>query len=356
MGAPTKRDRGELREGVTRWLRAGADPVPGADRRAAAALEVRAVAHAEAGMANETVVVELGPAHPGIVLRLPPVHPMFPTYDLARQARVQNEVAAAGIPAPAPAVFVPDPQWIGTPFLVMPRVDGLIPGPAPVFDAAVTGAPRERQRHFVDGLIDMLAQLHAVDWAAHGLGGVVPGPAVEDALDHWAAYVAWAGEGDPLPVLTEGLAWCADHRPPDDHEPAVLLWGDARLGNLVFDDRGDVHAVLDWDLATLGPADMDLGWYFGLEFMMERLFGRRVAGFPERAVAVARYEERSGRTVANLDWHEVFALVRALAINDRSLRIAAAQRPRSGDRDVPGVGHRTENPMIAVLTSRIEAG
>jgi aminoglycoside phosphotransferase (APT) family kinase protein len=99
---------------------------------------------------------------------------------------------------------------------------------------------------------------------------------------------------------------------------------------------------LDWDLAALGPRELDLGWHFGLEFMMERLFGDRVPGFPQKAEALARYEERSGHTVSYLDWHEVFALVRALAINDRHQRITGDARRRG-------------NPMGAALLARMEA-
>ena len=98
---------------------------------------------------------------------------------------------------------------------------------------------------------------------------------------------------------------------------------------------------------------MDLGWYFGLEFMMNRLFGQRVPGFPERAEAVETYQRRSGHTVSNLAWHEVFALVRALAINDRHQRIAAAQSqpPAGGTRP----DRRTQNPMIEILSARIDS-
>ena len=59
-------------------------------------------------------------------------------------------------------------------------------------------------------------------------------------------------------------------------------------------------------------------------------------GFPERAEALDRYEERSGNAVRDLDWHEVFALVRALAINDRHQRVSGDPRHR-------------DNPMGAVL-------
>src|ERR1700733_8480966 len=260
-----QRDKNELREGVARWVRDHGDLVPGRSEDGRP-LEVTGVDHAAGGMANETVMGEMGRGHPGMGLRLPPLEPTFPGTDLSAQAAVQNAVAAAGIPAPAPTVFVSDLRWIGTPFLVMPRVNGLI---------------------------DTLAAVHSVDWQASGIGPLLPGPTLDGTLDHWTRYVEWAGEGAPLPVLGAALTWCRRHQPPAAvGEAPALIWGDPRLGNLVFDDGGGVHAVLDWDLAAIGPPEMDLGWYFGLEFMMDRLFGQRVPGFPERAEAVGTYQQR----------------------------------------------------------------
>ena len=68
-----------------------------------------------------------------------------------------------------------DPEWIGSPFLVMPRVAGDIPGPAPFFDPYVRDAGPVLQRVMHDELIDAVADIHAVDWEAHGLGAVLPG-------------------------------------------------------------------------------------------------------------------------------------------------------------------------------------
>ena len=178
MATGAQRDQNELREGVARWVRDHGDLVPGRTEDGRP-LEVTGVAHAVGGMANETVMVEMGRGHPGMVLRLPPLEPTFPGTDLSAQAAVQNAVAAAGIPAPAPTVFVSDLRWIGTPFLVMPRVSGFIPGPAPVFDPSITGASPERQRSYVDGLLDTLAAVHAVDWRATGIGPLLPGPTLD---------------------------------------------------------------------------------------------------------------------------------------------------------------------------------
>ncbi len=295
-------------------------------------------------MANETLLLDLGAAQPAIVVRVAPLEPTFLDYELGPQAAVQNAVAAAGVPAPAPAVVVSDPQWIGTAFLVMPRVEGRIPGPAPLFDQWLMGLGEGSQQRVVDGLLDTLAGVHAVDWSGAGLDAVLPVRSLAATLEFWSNYVAWAGAGEPLPVLEAALAWCRA-RLPSGSGAAVLLWGDARLGNLVLDEGLGVHAVLDWDLASIGPREMDLGWYFGLEFMMEQLFGRCPPGFPSRQDALAGYEAMSDHTVQEeeLAWHEVFALTRALAINDRHQRIAQSAR-------------RVENPMAGILAARMAGG
>ncbi|HTU39132.1 MAG TPA: phosphotransferase family protein [Acidimicrobiales bacterium] len=349
MSTGGTRDAAALRDGLARWVAAHPGLVPVPDLRAdagaggpapAPAPEVVGVRHAEGGMANETVVVETGPAPGGFVVRLPPLEPTFPDYELAPQALVQNAVAAAGVPAPSPAVVVDDERWIGSPFLAMPLLAGDIPGPAPAFDPYVDAAGPVGQRLLADGLLDTVAAVHAVPWQPAGLGDVLSGPRLHDAVERWAAYVAWASDGAPLPALSAALDWCERHVPAE-REP-VLLWGDVRLGNLVLDGERRVTGVLDWDLASIGPREMDLGWHLGLEFMMETLFGRRVPGFPGPADALGRYERLTGYEARDMAWHEVFALVRALAINDRHQRIAGDPR-------------RTENPMGPVLLARLES-
>jgi aminoglycoside phosphotransferase (APT) family kinase protein len=338
------RDEAALAEGIRRWVAEEGDFLPGAVP-GGPALAVTSVVHASAGMANETLLVELGPDNPGIVLRLPPLEPSFKEYDLAPQAYVQDVVAGAGVPAPAPVIMVTDRKWIGTPFLAMPWVHGIVPGPAPIFDEWITKASPVQQRQVQIEFIDTLAAIHQVEWSIPDLAANLVGPGVTDALEYWAGYVEWAGEGAPLPALVRGLEWCRSHLLDGDASGAgaVLLWGDPRLGNLVFGDDRKVRAVLDWDLAAIGPPEMDLGWVFGLDFMMERLFSQVVPGFMSKVEAVEHYEHQSGHQVVDLDWHEVFALVRALAINDRHERIAAAargKRPR-------------ENPMGEILLARL---
>ncbi len=348
MATGAERDSDALEEGLRRWVAAHPELVRallgGRGGKGAgdggAAPQLVGLSRAHGGMANETILVDLGPSHQGVVVRLPPLEPTFPEYALAPQALVQNTVASAGVPAPAPAVMVTDAGWIGSDFLVMPRVAGDIPGGAPFFDPYVRDAGPAVQRVMHDQLIDMVAAVHDVNWEAPGLGALLPGTQLRDAVQRWAAYVDWSSEGDPLPALAQSLDWCARHVPAE-REP-VLLWGDVRLGNLVFDPDRRVTAVLDWDLASIGPREMDLGWHIGLEFMMEALFGGRLPGFPGTAEVLERYEGRSGYEARDLPWHEVFALARALAINDRHQRITGDQR-------------RRQNPMGDILLARLEA-
>jgi aminoglycoside phosphotransferase (APT) family kinase protein len=338
-----RRDDAALEVGLARWVDAHPELVramAGGDGTNGGTPRLAALSHAQGGMANETVLVDLGPAHRGLVARLPPLEPTFPDYDLGPQALVQNVLAASGVPAPAPSVMVADPAWIGSPFLLMPRVAGDIAGPAPFFDPYVRDAGAALQRVMHDQLIDTVADVHAVDWDAHGLGGVLPGTRLRDAVARWVAYVAWSSEGDPLPALAQAVDWCRRHVPPE-REP-VLLWGDVRLGNLVFDAERRVTAVLDWDLASIGPREMDLGWHIGLEYMMEALFGGRLPGFPGRAETLERYARRSGYEAKDLAWHEVFAMARALAVNDRHQRITGDER-------------RRQNPLGDILLGRLEA-
>jgi aminoglycoside phosphotransferase (APT) family kinase protein len=131
--------------------------------------------------------------------------------------------------------------------------------------------------------------------------------------------------------------------------PDSLLWGDARLGNVLYDDEGHVVALLDWELATIGPAEMDLGWYLVLDELTNGFVGRTVPGFADRAGVIEHYERALGRDVVDVEWHEIFALARSIAINDCQARLAAAAgTPYPG---VPG----DANPVLAHLDARISA-
>jgi aminoglycoside phosphotransferase (APT) family kinase protein len=337
--AGPSRDVDDVLAGFLAWLRA-ADP--------AREHEVVGSERPTVGFSSETLLVDLRGAD-RVVLKLPPVGAgIFPVYDFVLQARVQTAVAAAGIPAPVPAEAEVDTRWLGASFLVMPAVPGHIVSEMPVRDRWLTGDPA-RSTTVHHAYLDLLADIHRIDWAAAGLEGVVPQRDNRAELRHWRDYLDWYGGGTVLvPLLDEALDWCDEHRPAVEPPPS-LLWGDVRLGNVVFDEAGRAAAVLDWEMASIGAAEHDLAWTLSLDATQAELFQRTVPGFLDPAGAIRRYEARLGRTVQDLDWYETLAMVRSIAIMTR----VAHLRDVAG---LPGLFEITDNPLLGILARRLTSG
>ncbi len=341
MATGRLRDDADTSRALARWAATRWPDRPGID--------VVGLERPAAGWSNETVLVTFawdgGTAD--VAVRLPSLVPSYPDYDLGAQARVHEVLDAAGIPVPHPSTYEPDERWLGAPFLVMPRVAGRPAGEAPALDPWITGSPLATQTRLHEEYVDLLAAVHRVDPSP--LTGVLRGDgdplAVEVAW--WREYADWAADGDAAVGLVAALDWCRD-TVPGTAPPGSLCWGDARLGNVMFDEQRHVTSVLDWELASIGPGEMDLAWYLALDELVERFSKQRVPGFLDREAVIARYEERLGRPVVDLEWHEVFALVRSTTINDRQARIAAATGTA-----YPGVAG-DDNPVLRYVARRIE--
>jgi aminoglycoside phosphotransferase (APT) family kinase protein len=129
----------------------------------------------------------------------------------------------------------------------------------------------------------------------------------------------------------------------------VLLWGDVRLGNAMYNEAGRLTALLDWELASVGPPEMDLAWYVALSELAERFVGPNPQGLLSGRGVLARYRKRTGHEPAHLPWHQVFALVRSTAISECLARLARAHGFR-----YPGVAGDA-NPVLDVIWQRIHA-
>jgi aminoglycoside phosphotransferase (APT) family kinase protein len=302
-----------------------------------------------AGWSNETVLVsaQVSGRPERFVVRLPPLIASYPEHDLHAQAQVQRLLAPTPVPVPAVIAVEDDPAFLGAPFLVMQHVDGRAPGDAPGIDPWITEASLAEQRSMHEAFVALLADLHGVEWngspvTSHLRRGLTA------ELAYWSAYLDWASDGDPPRVLTDALEWCTKTSPGDEAVPASLLWGDARLGNVLYDEYRRVVAVLDWELASIGPAEMDVAWYLVLDELTTKAVGTSVPGFLARDALLQAYQARLGRALEQLPWHEVFALVRSIAINDKQARLAAAAGVA-----YPGVAG-DDNPMLRSLTRRID--
>jgi aminoglycoside phosphotransferase (APT) family kinase protein len=330
--------------GFAAWLR---------ERDPAGAPEVVGHVRPSVGFSSETILVDVrrseagGPHDERLVLKLPPAGAgIFPTYDFALQARVQEAVAAAGIPAPAPVQVEHDDRWMGAPFLVMPAIDGHVVDEMPIRDRWLTKADPALSTTVHSRYITTIAAVHRLDWRAAQLDDVVPVRDNAAELAHWRAYLDWYAGGTVLvPALVDALDWCAANQPATEPELS-LLWGDVRLGNVIFDDERAPVAVLDWEMATIGAPEHDLAWMLTLEATQAELFQRTVAGFFDHDAAVAQYEAAAGRPLSDLAWYEILAMVRSTAIMTRVAHL----------RDLAGEPERfpiADNPILGLLARRI---
>ena len=339
-------DDGELARGIAAWC---------AHRWPDSTHEVVELTRPNAGWSNETLMVttrsRLGTAErtDRFVVRLPPPLPTWPSYDLEAQARVLDAVATQGIAVPRALALVEDAQWLGAPFLVMSHEAGRAGGEVPAFDPWINDAPADEQRRLHEAFASLLASIHRVDWRAAGLEGVLRGGerSLAAEIEWWSNYIDWAADGAPTPSLARAIAWCAATA-PEPQPAASLCWGDARIGNVLFSDDRAITAVLDWEMATIGAAEMDLAWYLALDELTTHFVRKTVAGFLDRAAFVASYEHALGREVHHLEWYEIFALVRSTAINERQARLAA-------ETGVPYPGVAGEgNPVLPYLAEKID--
>ena len=90
--------------------------------------------------------------------------------------------------------------------------------------------------------------------------------------------------------------------------PATIVHGDYRLDNMILAPSGEVAAVVDWELCTLGDPLADVGMLLvywsqaGDEFMPLFAPATIAPGFPKRDDVRERYAERSGRDLGQIDF------------------------------------------------------
>ncbi len=267
----------------------------------------------EAGFSNETFYVSWGPKR--WVMRRPPRGDILPTaHDMLREFRVLSGLAPTGVRVPQPAVACDDLSIIGAPFYLMERVEGIvIRDQLPEeFDAM---ADRKR---IGEELIDALAELHAVDWQAttlHNLGR--PQGFLERQLKRWLGQLELTlPRTRPLPGLHEVTAWLTAHMPAQS--ATTIVHGDYKLDNVMFTAHpAKLVAIFDWEMATLGDPLADLGWVVsywgetgdppepepkGSNYITSH------PGFISREEMIARYEQRTGRTMQHFPFYHCFAV------------------------------------------------
>jgi aminoglycoside phosphotransferase (APT) family kinase protein len=287
---------------------------------------------AHGGMSHDTVLCDASwsqggaPHEQRLVVRIEPSGPfVFPRYDLEAQCRVMRILGErTDVPVPPVLWSETSPDVLGRPFAVMERVEGPVPADDPPFllKGWLHDAAPAEQSIAQQSVVEALARLHRLDWKALGLGfldrGEFGAPGLDQEFGYWRHYLDWASQDRELPVLEAAFDWCAAKR-PSDPGPLVLNWGDARIGNVIYGDDFRPAAILDWEMAMLGPAELDLGWFLFIHDTA-LMWLKELPGFRERSAVIDLYQERLGREVRDLRFFEAWAGLRAAAIRAQIVR------------------------------------
>jgi aminoglycoside phosphotransferase (APT) family kinase protein len=162
----------------------------------------------------------------------------------------------------------------------------------------------------------ILGEIARADPAKLGLEGVMP-PVSPDAcwrreLEHWERVLD-EDELCPQPVIRAAIRWLRRSPPPPAQKLAVVH-GDFRTGNFLYDREGEIHAILDWEMAHLGDPLEDLAW--SINPVWRWAGDERAGGLVPREQAIRIWEEASGLVAAPaaLRWWEVFSSVKGQGI------------------------------------------
>jgi aminoglycoside phosphotransferase (APT) family kinase protein len=251
------------------------------------------------------------------VLRRPPTGAVLATaHDMAREHRIISAVGTTSVPVPPALGVCTDDSVNGAPFYVMGFVDGV------VLDSADKGAlmTPEHRRSAGLHLIDVLADLHAVDVDAVGLGDLAKREGyVERQVKRWSTQWEKSKTRD-LPAVDEVARRLAERMPVQ--QGVSIAHGDYRFGNVLTDtEHGRIAAVLDWELCTLGDPLADVG-YIGVYWADP---GRQqlrpndptgIEGFPTYAELLERYAARTGRDLSEIDYYIAFGSWRLAVISE----------------------------------------
>jgi aminoglycoside phosphotransferase (APT) family kinase protein len=261
-----------------------------------------------------------------VVLRRPPRGPLPPSaHDVLREARLLRALEGTAVRSPKGLAVCEDPTVIGAPFYVMEKIDG---------DVITTKIPEpldhvEQRGRIADELIDALVELHGVDWTTIGLEGFgKPTGYLERQLRRF--HGLWEhNRTRELPAVEEVGSWLSENMPQSP--PSTIVHGDYRLGNTMFAHGAPARliAIFDWEMATIGDPLADVGYMMIHWLQAGEDTGRfslhtvtNQPGFPSRQELIARYEQRSGRSMQALSWYVALALWKAVVFMEGNYKRA----------------------------------
>ena len=270
------------------------------------------------GHSNLTYLVRLGGRE--MVLRRPPFGSKVKSaHDMGREYRVLSKVHPAYTPAPKVVLYCDDESILGAPFYLMEPIRGIILRREPPAGLPFTA---ETARRLSEAFMDNLARLHALDYAAIGLGDLgKPQGYLERQVRGWIERYA-ASRTHDFPEVERISGWLKEHMPATSD--VALIHNDYKYDNIVL-DPGDITrivGVLDWEMTTIGDPLTDLGTALAYwidpqdpeELQKIRWCPSTSAGSLTRAQLAERYAKATGRNVSHMDFYLAFARFKVAVI------------------------------------------
>ena len=236
----------------------------------------------DGGASNITCRVELlGSGPRSICLRMQRERGIFEPYDVVREGRMIEALAASDVPVPKLIASEPSNEPLGAPFIVMEWVDAPHMGNAPTPSFAC--------------FTSTVAAIHALDWRELGLEFLgVPGTVeagIRAELDAVAARMPTFGcEDDEL--LVRALATLRATVPGTGR--LALCQGDINVFNYLFLGE-EVVAVVDWEQARISDPRGDVGQLVALSHLKGAPFGPA-----DSQSFVHAYAAASGKSVTGM--------------------------------------------------------
>ncbi|GAA1529949.1 phosphotransferase family protein [Nocardioides humi] len=291
---------------------------PDERRRLAAFLEAHAVTSGEVttkpigdGHSNLTFLVTDAAGRQTVVRRPPPPPTPPGAHDMLREARLIGALGETAVPVARLLATAEAGEVIDVHFYVM----GFASGPVVTTHTPAPLDRPETRRRIGETLVDTLADLHAVDWRAAGLADFGRPEGFNARHRASLARLVADADGSPPPHFAQVDAWLQANVPPESG--TAIVHNDYRIGNVVLSEErpGEIAAVLDWELATLGDPLFDLGYFLasvpGEEpYNPTERFGLAMLedGYPGRQELAERYAARTGADLGELGWHTTLAL------------------------------------------------
>ena len=219
-----------------------------------------------------------------------------------REFRVMDALNKAGFPAPRQYVLCTDEAVIGRAFYLMEFVEGRV-----LWDQSLPGMSREERAAYYDEMNRVMAQLHTIDYAAIGLQDYgKPGNYFARQIDRWTKQYR-ASETEKIEAMDKLIEWLPNNIPPGDE--TSIVHGDYRLDNMIFHPTEPrILAILDWELSTLGHPLADFSYHCMSWHIPPGAFrgigglDHAALGIPSEADYIAKYCERTGKTVRQEDF------------------------------------------------------